>query len=211
MKKEHKIQSLLINIFIINFGLLINGLGLALLYSVEMGTSPMGTFSDGLHTILSITQGQASILANAIFLFLILIFKRKYINIGTLFCTFMIGIYLDFSTQIISPFDLLNLQIPFKLGVSFIGTLLMGIGLGIYVAVNMGFGPLEAIVDIIYHKFNIQYKTAKIIFDACLGILGIIFGGAIGGGTVISIFFTGVFMQRSIKLTKIFLNKINIK
>ena len=208
LKSQEQIKRLMIRILVISFGLFINGIGLAFLYSVELGSSPMGTFADGLHNLIHISQGNANILANAVFLLVLLILARKHISVGTVLCTFMLGLYVNLASAVIGPLNLVSLAFPYKIAVSAVGTLLMGVGLGIYVAVDFGLGPLEAIVAIIYQHSKLKYKTAKIIFDALLGILGIVFGGKIGIGTVISILCTGIVMDPVINKTKPFLVKI---
>lgn len=208
MKLKKQLKTYAIKILIINIGLLINGFGLAFLYSVELGSSPMGTFADGLHNLMHVPQGTANIFANAFFLLVLIIVARRYIGVGTVICTFLLGVYVNLASGVISPLTLLTIPFVYKIFVSALGVLLMGVGLGIYVAVDFGLGPLEALVDIIYRLAKIKYKTAKIIFDALLGVLGIIFGGKIGVGTVISILLTGVVMGHVIPKTKIILGKI---
>ena len=208
MKSKEQMKRLIIRILAISFGLFINGIGLAFLYSVELGSSPMGTFADGLHNLIHISQGSANILANAAFLLVLLILARKYISVGTVLCTFTLGLYVNLASAVIGPLNLVALPFLNKIMVSAVGTLLMGVGLGIYVAVDFGLGPLEAIVAIIYHHSKLKYKTAKIIFDALLGVFGIVLGGKIGIGTVISILCTGVVMDPVIAKTKPFLAKI---
>jgi uncharacterized protein len=208
LKSKKYIKQLIIRISAISFGLFINGIGLALLYSVELGSSPMGTFADGLHNLLHVSQGNANIFANAAFLVVLLIFARKYISVGTVLCTFTLGLYVNLASAVIAPLNMVALPFLSKIVISAAGTLLMGVGLGIYVAVGFGLGPLEAIVDIIYQHSNLKYKTAKIIFDALLGILGILFGGKIGIGTVVSILCTGIVMDAIIGKAKPFWTKV---
>ena len=211
MINKTQIRSLIIQIATINIGLFINGFGLAFLYSVELGSSPMGTFADGLHNLIQISQGSANILANAVFLFVLLLFARRYIGIGTVLCTFMLGLYVSLASSVIGQWDLLGLSLKYKIFVSAIGALFMGVGLGIYVAADFGLGPLEAIVAIICSSGKIKYKFAKTIFDASLGLLGILFGGKIGIGTVISILCTGLIMGFVIEKTKLVLSRIQAK
>lgn len=192
-------RQIILCILTISFGLFINGAGLACLYGTALGSSPMGTFSDGLHNLLHISQGYANILANAGFLAVLLIGARKYISMGTILCTFTLGLYVNLASAMIRPLNLAALPLPGKIGVSAIGTLLMGAGLGIYVSVNWGLGPLEALVDIIYRHTNFKYIAAKISFDALLGVLGVLFGGKVGIGTVISILCTGIVMDAVIR------------
>lgn len=126
----------------------------------------------------------------------------------TVLCTFTLGLYVNLTSAVINPLNMGTLPFPGKIAVSAMGTLLMGVGLGIYVAADFGLGPLEAIVDIIYQHRKLKYKMAKIIFDALLGILGILFGEKIGIGTVISILCIGVIMDAVIQKAKFFWGKI---
>lgn len=202
MKSKKTLKQHALSVLIISFGLFINGAGLACLYSVSLGSSPMGTFSDGLHNLLHISQGYANILANAAFLIVLLIGARAYISMGTLLCTFTLGLYVNLAMEMLHPLNLGALPFPGKLGVSIMGTLLMGAGLGIYVSVNWGLGPLEAMVDIIYRHTHFRYMLAKTGFDALLGALGILFGAGVGVGTVISILCTGLVMDAVIRRIK---------
>lgn len=210
IKSGKKISSLILKVCLICIGLCINGFGLALLYSVELGTSPMATFSDGLHNILGISQGNANIVANAVFLVVLLFIGRRYISVGTILCTFTIGLYVDLAQWIIGPLNLISLPLPGKVAVAFLGMAIMGAGLGMYVAVDFGLGPLEALVGVINDRTNLSYRTSKTVFDAALGVLGVVFGGKIGIGTVISIGCTGFVMDFSRTLTKHALTRISL-
>lgn len=202
MKSKLQFKPFIIKIFIISFGLFLNGIGLSLMYGTELGSSPMGTFSDGLHNLLPISQGNANILANAIFLIVLVFFAREFIGIGTIVCTFTLGLYVNLASFVITPLALQNLSMGYRILISSTGTLLMGIGLGIYVSIDYGLGPLEAIVAIICQRFNLKYRIAKISFDSLLMVAGLLLGGKVGAGTIISTFCTGIIMAPVIEKSR---------
>lgn len=190
---------ILIKSLLISVGLFISGIGMALFYDVQMGSSAMGTFVDGMHYILNVSQGSCNILMNALFLLILVFFARKYISAGTVLCTFTLGLYVNLGAYLIQPLNLLSQALPIRVAAILIGTVLMGIGLGMYVAVDFGLGPLEAIVAILCEKTKYYYKTVKITFDFVLALLGVFLGGKYGIGTLASVFLTGAVMEFVIK------------
>ena len=55
--------------------------------------------------------------------------------------------------------------------------------------------PNDIVPFIIKDKLNCQYRWVRIGFDATFLIIGFIFGGTIGIGTVIAMLATGPFIQ----------------
>lgn len=197
--KYKKIKDMIKDILIISFGLFISSFGTALFYEANMGSGAMATFCDGIHRVLNITYGQANIVMNVILLLILFFCDRKYINIGTLLCVFVIGIFVDASSWMLTfvPFGGSAWGIRFAGAIA--GTILMGVGLGLYVAVDRGFGALEGLVKYVVAKRNWQFGKVKIAQDVILIVLGIILHAAWGIGTVISAFLIGPIMQWSIK------------
>lgn len=205
--KYKKIKDMIKDILIISFGLFISSFGTALFYEANMGSGAMATFCDGIHRVLNITYGQANIVMNVILLLILFFCDRKYINIGTLLCVFVIGIFVDASSWMLTfvPFGGSVWGIRFAGAIA--GTILMGVGLGLYVAVDRGFGALEGLVKYVVAKRNWQFGKVKIAQDVILIVLGIVLQAAWGIGTVISAFLIGPIMQWSIKWFRRLLGK----
>ena len=185
------------DVLLIEAGLSVSSLGTSLFYASNLGSSAMATFCDGLHVLLNTSYGSANTLANVVFFILLLILERKYIDIGTILCVFTIGPWVNFYTGLLSPLQIASAAMPIRILASVCGAILMGIGLGLYMAVGRGYGALEGIVKYATVKTSISVKSAKIIQDLVLSVSGILLKGAWGIGTVIGIFLIGPVLQAS--------------
>lgn len=198
MEENGKSKGLIEDIIIISIGLFISSFGTALFYEAGMGSGAMATFCDGLHQLLHITYGHANMAANAVFLILLFLCSRKMINVGTILCVFTIGIYVDIGTAVFSVLHLGEASAAVRLLCVFLGTAMMGSGLGLYVAVDRGFGALEGLVKFFCRSTGLSFGTVKIIQDVILIAGGIFLHAAWGPGTLIAAFLTGPVMQASI-------------
>lgn len=205
--KIGNIKDIMKDTMIISIGLFISSFGTALFYEANMGSGAMATFCDGIHKVMNITYGQANILMNVILLLVLFFCDRRYINIGTLLCVFAIGIFVDVSTWMLTfvPFSGSTWGLRFAGAIA--GTLLMGAGLGLYVAVDRGFGALEGLVKYVVAKKNWEFGKVKIAQDVILIALGVALQAAWGIGTVISALLAGPIMQWSIKRFRRLLGK----
>lgn len=204
-KKEEnilKFKKLAMDIVVISFGLMISSFGISLFYQASLGSSPMATFGDGIHNLLGIKYGTANMVLNSILLIVLYFTKKEYINIGTILCVFTIGIYVNFFTDYLQILSISTLSIYMRLLSVIVGTILMGVGLGLYVAVNRGFGPLEALVVMFCNKTGQSYRVIKIVQDFILVLGGVLLKAKWGVGTVIALLLTGPVLQFSIDLFK---------
>ena len=199
---QKKIIRLFVNILLIELGLAISSAGTALFYAADLGSGAMATFSDGLHLLLHINYGDANMLANIVLLVALFFLKRSYINIGTVLCVFTIGPWVNLFTPMFAQMNIAEMNMVVRILVSLAGTACMGLGLGLYVAVDCGLGAMEGIVMYCREKFHMSVGLAKIIQDVVLTLPGILLGAAWGVGTLIAMFCTGPVLQASSKFCK---------
>lgn len=192
------IINLLRDVVVISIGLMISSFGTSLFYAAELGSSPMATFCDGVHTILGISYGMANTLVNMFLLVVLFFLNRKYINIGTILCVFAIGPFVNLFTPLLVGLGVFRWNIILRVLCTMAGTLLMGIGLGLYVAVNHGFGALEGLVKILCDRNKFSYSKVKIMQDIILVAGGISLSARWGVGTIIAILFTGPALEVSL-------------
>lgn len=182
---------------LVELGMVLNGIGTAMFFSSGIGSASMATFCDGIHYLLHITQGTANVLVNAIFFLILLIIGKEYIGIGTVLCAFTVGFWIDlFQPLFIMVIDTYP-SFFIKVFFSLCGSFSMGIGLGLYMAQNIGLGALEGILDVICKRSYFSLRAAKILEDSTLVIAGILLDASWGVGTLIGIFLTGPIMQIS--------------
>ena len=195
--KSKKILQIIRCAILIEIGLAISSMGTALFYSADLGSSAMATFCDGLHLLINTSYGTANTLANVVLLVVLFALDKKYIGIGTILCVFTIGPWVNLFMSVLEPLNLNTLNIVIRVLLTVCGASLMGVGLGIYMSVNKGFGALEGIVKFICKKYKVEVKTAKVVQDLVLVVCGIILGAQWGIGTIVGIFLCGPVLQKS--------------
>ena len=194
-KKPLDIKGIIKDIIIISIGLMISSFGTALFYQAGMGSGAMATFSDGLHRLTGISYGTANMAANAVFLVLLFICDRRMINVGTVLCVFLIGIFVDMGTAVFSLLPIASAPVAVRFLCMLASCAMMGIGLALYVAVDRGFGALEGLVKYLCAKTGIGFDKAKIAEDLLLIGLGILLHAEWGIGTLISAIVIGPIMK----------------
>ena len=197
MISKEKILRLVLDVLVIEIGLIISSLGTAFFYAADLGSSAMATCCDGLHLLLNISYGDANTLANATLLILLFLLCRSYINVGTVLCVFTIGPWVNLFTPLLQGLKLSEMNMAVRILCTLVGTAMMGVGLGLYMAVDRGFGALEGLVKYARTRFGISVRVAKIVQDAVLVGTGILLGAQWGIGTVVGILLTGPVLQKS--------------
>lgn len=204
---KHNIFSFTKDTIVITLGLIISAFGTALFYAAELGSSPMASFCDGLHNLLNISYGSANTLANMALLVIMLVVERSYINIGTVLCVFVIGPFVNLFTPFLAGMNLNSQMMALRILFTIIGTAFMGVGLGLYVAVDRGYGPLEGFVKYFCAKTGYSYSNVKIIQDVLLMLGGVLLSAKWGVGTVVAIVLTGPLIQLSVEFFSKFIKK----
>lgn len=178
----------------INIGFALSGLGTAIMYHANMGSTPNATMADGLHTVLHISYGTGNVLMNLLMLAPVLIFARELIGIGTALCILTMGIYINFWECALPPLPM-NTASGVRILYACLGNVISAAGLSFYVRLGEGLGPLDAMIELLHRKLKCCYGLAKTIGDGVLLTVGILLGGVAGIATVISTFCTGYLMQ----------------
>lgn len=203
-KLKEKVKQTCKDILLICVGLFTMALGSAMTYQADLGTSSIGTIVDGTHKILGISRGLADITVSMVLLIIVFFRSRDLINIGTVISLFFTGFSIDFWKEILLSLP----QSPFGSAYVFyvLGLVFGAMGAGFYVAVNKGASAYDAYILTIYRATNWQYRNAKILADFILMFAGILMGGTVGIGTVISTiaggYLTQFFIKCSTKLLK---------
>lgn len=182
--KVKKIVVLLIGIAILSFGI-------TLFIKATLGADPFTTFNLGISKIIEIPFSITQVSINILILLIVLFIDKKYIGIGTLIAMVLVGplieVYLT-GINIILPG---TYSLPIKICILLIGCIMVSLGGGIYISVNMGAGPYDIIPLLIEEKRNISFKTTRILLDLICVILGSILGETVGIGTLIGAFCLG--------------------
>ena len=213
MKKLNKVINLIKRLILFFIGMSIIQFGVALFLKTSIGSDPFTVFTEGLATVLDktalkdfsivhmiagraeVTPGVANMIILIVLFIGILIVDMKRIKIGTLICVVGVGPIIDLGVKAVSYFPIDSANIFVKMLLVLLGCFIIAVGFSIISASDIGVAPNDIVPFIIKDKLNFQYRWVRIGFDATFLIIGFIFGGTIGVGTIIAMLATGPFIQ----------------
>ena len=179
------------------FGVFLLAVGVSLNSWANLGNDSIAIFFDGVKTMLKLDANQlgtASTIVNAALIVLMWFLRRRYINIGTFINVIPYGFIVNMVSSLLLqwlPYERLEVRILS----SIFGCLLLYIGVGIYVAADIGIDPFTGIVFLLSEKLRWPYRLTKILFDILLIAVGALMGGAMGVVTVFTAFTAGPCIQ----------------
>ncbi len=192
--KNKSYETLLRKIPIALVGVILVGFGIAFNSAAMLGNDAVSVLYDGVLNALGLQMDKLN-LVNLIFLTVVFIFGRKYINIGTFIYALPLGNFVSIGFKI---HEILNLSgtLGGRIVSSFLGCSMLFIGLGIFIAMDIGMDPVTGVNMIVRDKIKYQYKTAKVICDVSSLALGFALGGKAGAVTVIAALIGGPTIQK---------------
>ena len=177
---EYNLKPKKITVFYLIFGLVLFGIGEALLITANIGVSPWFVLHQGLAFKTDFTIGITTFIVSVVVLLFWFPLKQKP-GIGTILNAILISVVIDLSLFILPyPNDL-----AFKLLQVIFGILIIGVGSGYYLAANLGPGPRDGLMTGINKQTKLSIASIRTFLE--LGAVGIGFylGGTVGIGTII--------------------------
>ena len=162
------------------FGLILFGLGEALLITANAGVSPWTVLSQGMSVKTSFTIGLTTFIVSISVLCLWIPLKQKP-GIGTILNTIIISIILDVSLPYLPSPELFYLQILQII----IGVLIVGLGSGFYLIANLGPGPRDGLMTGLQNFTNLPIALIRTMIEISAVIGGWYLGGVVGIGTIV--------------------------
>ena len=187
--------------FFLCLGLFIFGLGESILVVSEYGVTPWTVLAEGVAKKIDIGIGLSTFIISCIVLVFWLPLKLKP-GFGTLMNILIIAMTMGGTI----PFLYFLNDFFNGLFLSFLGTMLVGFGSGIYLIANLGPGTRDGLMTGISKKYNKPISLIRFTIEFCVVFFGWILGGTLGIGTIIFAIFIGPFVSLSLKIV-FFLNK----
>lgn len=231
LKKELLVSKLifsLVSLWFIGTAIAFNNLA-------GLGNDPISVFLDGVRNLIADISpiddvndlAVATNLVSIILFVLILIIRRKYINIGTLIYTLLLGSFIGFGIKLYSLLGfkissqnsmqiLTNLfsgtginvsEFTFQCIISTVACLFLFWGIAMFISINIGLDPFTGVAMVLSDFIKKPYKITKVILDLLFLILGWIFGGEVGFVTIVAAFLGGPVINKFVLL----LNKTRLK
>tara|TARA_B100000575_G_scaffold284912_1_gene279574 strand:+ start:173 stop:838 length:666 start_codon:yes stop_codon:yes gene_type:complete len=183
---EYNLKPKKLTLFYLVLGLILFGIGEALLITANIGVSPWFVLHQGLAFKTGYSIGITTFIVSIVVLLFWFPLKQKP-GIGTILNAILISVVIDLSL-IFLPFPkefwLQFLQVIF-------GILLIGIGSGYYLAANLGPGPRDGLMTGINKQTNQSISIIRTFLELSAVGIGFYLGGIVGIGTIIYAFGIG--------------------
>jgi len=172
-------------------GIAITCVAVSMFYLMELGSDPYQVLCVALHRRLGITHGMANNLANGVIILLLVLFRRQYLKVSLFLSLLVSGFFVDFFNSMLAPFLNAGLPLPLRLCLIPVGCFLMGAGIYLYTAPDLGASPADSLGIWVADIVKQPYSLVRIGMDAAYTLLGWLLGGPIGITTVASVLLTG--------------------
>jgi len=170
----------IISIIVLFAGLVLFGLGEALLIAAGAGVSPWTTLAQGISLRTGWSIGFATLIIGFVVL-LAWIPLRQMPGIGTIANAIIVALMLDVLLPYLPKPDFFLLQI-FQ---SIIGILIVGFGAALYLSANLGPGPRDGLMTGLTRFSNRPISVVRSVIELLVVASGWMLGGTVGLGTVL--------------------------
>ena len=170
----------LISVVFLIIGLILFGLGEALLIAAGIGVSPWTVLGQGISNVLNLSIGKATFFIS-LFVLLCWIPLRQIPGIGTILNVIIIATVLDYSLIYLSAPE----QFSLKLIQVIAGILITGFGGAIYLIANLGPGPRDGLMTGLQELTDLPIAWVRSGIELSVIIIGWILGGIFGVGTLL--------------------------
>lgn len=171
-------------------GLVIFGLGIALMARAGVGLGPWEALHEGLQLRTGIPMGTISIILGVPILALWWPLGERP-GLGTLINVLLIGSATNLGNAILPAQTVPILQLLQMV----VGVLVIGLGSGLYLAADLGPGPRDGLMVGVHHRFGWSIRRSRTVIEIIALVIGWALGGTIGIGTIVFAFGIGPVVQ----------------
>ena len=176
----------LISLLMLVIGLILFGLGEALLIASGSGVSPWTVFAQGFSKVTNWSIG-LSTFTISFFVLLFWVPLRQIPGVGTVLNIIIISLVLDLSAPYLPVFE----TSAMRLAEAALGVIITGFGGGIYLIANLGPGPRDGLMTGLQRQTGRPLATVRSVIEISVVVLGWSLGGVVGLGTLMFAFGIG--------------------
>lgn len=172
------------------------GIAVALFLAGGIGSDSVGLLCDGIHKLLGIRFGNASVLYDLVMIVAAFIFAHNHLGMGTIVYALLSGYFIDLYGILLEPFQLYQQTWFVRSGTFIVGQRCLSLGLALLIQLELGMNALDALIYKIHNKTNIPYAIIRTGSDISYVVIGTLCGGVFGIGTVCLVLLTGTMVNR---------------
>jgi hypothetical protein len=191
-----------ISVIFLIIGLVLFGLGEALLISAGIGVSPWTVFGQGISNVSNVSIGFATFIIS-LFVLLCWIPLKQIPGIGTVLNVIIIASVLDYSLPYLPSPETYILRLTQVV----LGVVITGFGGGVYLIANLGPGPRDGLMTGLQRISDFPIAWVRSGIELTVVLIGWILGGIVGIGTLVFAFGIGPSVAISIYLLAKYINK----
>lgn len=184
-------------ILMVIVGSMMMGASIDLFVQADFGLDPLSLFQAGLGRVLHLSLGTTSQVLMISIIILLFFIDRKRIGIGSILNSVLVGAFIKWFSPVICTG---GGTAAGRLLCLLTGLILMGVGIGTYVAAGLGEAGMDAMMMYLSGKLKKNVNVTRITIDILLSITGFLLGGKLGGATVVSMLVNGYMIQFTIEL-----------
>lgn len=179
-------------------GIALSGLGQALTILAGLGLAPWDVLHSAVSLSTNLTIGHV-IIVTSVLTVLFWIPLRQKPGIGTIAGMFLVGYCVDLSMEFMPTPESLVARWVYLIA----GIFLFGVGISSFLSSHLGVGPRDGLmVGICAKGYSIQ--GTRICIDGSAMLVGWLFGGSVGLGTILITFGVGPVVQLTPVVTNFF-------
>lgn len=173
-------------------GITFISIGSALSETMDMGLDPFTALNKGASSLLGFSLGNYQLVMNLIILIVVFFMKRSLIGWGTIYSMILIGYQIEFFINLFGNiFQVDNMSLMIRIGITIIAILIFTLGVAIYMDIDFGVSPYDAIAPLITDRTGWNYTPVRVITDIIIVVAAYFLRGPVGISTVITGFFAG--------------------
>lgn len=177
-------------------GVFLLGSGVALSITAGVGVGSWQVLETGLTETTGASFAVVVIVESLVALTLAWIWLRQPPGIATVLIAFGLGPLVGMMLEVLPQPEALVWAVPqFTLG-----TILIGTGVGFYVAAELGPSAQDALFVGFYRRFPVRPRTVRLGLDVLLVVLGFALGGQVGIGTVVVTFGLSLVVEPALRV-----------
>lgn len=186
----------------LNLGLLLMGLGLALMLQANVGLGPWAVFHEGLAHVTGLSFGRVLQIVGVIVLVVSWRWTGERPGPGTVLNMAIVGPWVDlFAAQ---PWLPASTGWGWGMAEFAAGAMVIGVASGLYITADLGAGPRDGFVLGLSRRLSLSVRRTRSLLELGVLAVGFALGGAVGLGTVLFALSIGPMMQFSIRVFRPF-------
>lgn len=176
-------------------GLVLFGIGIALMAEAGLGLGPWEVFHQGLGRLAGLQLGTVSILVGIPILAAWWPLGERP-GMGTVLNIALIGTATNLAMNVLPAAS----GLPAQLAMMAAGVVTIAIGSGLYLASDLGPGPRDGLMTGLHLRFGWSIRRARTAIELTVLLAGFLAGGTIGLGTVVFALAIGPLVQVALRV-----------